>query len=318
MLAPPDEPQLMQEIQLKLGTLFDHADRLYSHWQTQGKNEWLNKSKLSANVIDLSMALNVQACRLYRSLVELAQRGDAYSANILSRALFETLLATGFILKPSLNIYPTHEIDKGKVRMDGADKRCVVTTKKTEKLASMPSRDKRALMYVSFSHFNSTRLANKLSKVRGLKRAGHRVTKAWTVSDPREQLEFHRKLRKQLGDEWYMVIKHARYYSGMNVANLAKLLGFEHWYISVYHVQSNMVHGSDGAQHIDFDGTTSSPKYLSSLSEISSAVSSASSLFLACLVYMHKYIGFGSNNETALHGLNEELNSIRHNLGSET
>src|SRR5947207_2628309 len=94
----PGEEARLAELGTTLARPFDLAEAIYNSWLTHEKDKWVRQSKLPYVSVMLAMLLNVQACRMYRSVVELCRRGEALNAAILARTLFETVLGEVFIL----------------------------------------------------------------------------------------------------------------------------------------------------------------------------------------------------------------------------
>src|ERR1700687_2732357 len=92
----PDQSEQGKAIETTLSRELEFADRLYRFWFDTEKHTAVNKSKLSDEGKLIAFALDVQLSRYFFSAVEQCRRGDAMTANILARSLFETVLATLF------------------------------------------------------------------------------------------------------------------------------------------------------------------------------------------------------------------------------
>src|SRR5262245_34749953 len=88
-----DEAERSAQVATELEPFFNVAEALHNSWLTHAKDEWLRKSKLQRQALNVAVMLDVQASRLFRSVIEECRRCEAYGANIISRSLFETVLA---------------------------------------------------------------------------------------------------------------------------------------------------------------------------------------------------------------------------------
>ena len=96
------EQERSTEVQRNLADLFSLAESLFNYWLDQRKDKWTAQVPIeSAN---LALILDVQACRLFRSVIEECQRCEAFNASILARSLFETTLGAAFLLKKDVRI----------------------------------------------------------------------------------------------------------------------------------------------------------------------------------------------------------------------
>jgi hypothetical protein len=78
----PGEEQRSAEVQENLAPAFELAEGLYSFWLTAEKDRWLAKSALPPLGIHLTMLLDVQALRLFRSVIEDCRRCEAFSVKL--------------------------------------------------------------------------------------------------------------------------------------------------------------------------------------------------------------------------------------------
>src|SRR4051812_47738043 len=83
---------------------FEIAARMFSVWMNRTWSRSLSRSELPVQTLYLSMLLNVQVCRQYRTIVELCKTCEAHNASIVARSLFETVLAAYFLLAPQFRI----------------------------------------------------------------------------------------------------------------------------------------------------------------------------------------------------------------------
>jgi hypothetical protein len=95
----PGEERKCEEIRQKAADHLDLARRLLSFWLGTDKDRGISRCKLPDVVVNVAAALNVKATRQYRTIIELCERGEASAAAAITRALFETDLATAWVLK---------------------------------------------------------------------------------------------------------------------------------------------------------------------------------------------------------------------------
>jgi len=260
------------------------------------------------------MTLNVQTCRLFRSIIDDCSRCESYTANILSRSLFETIVALQFILKSRVYIFVEPHRDKqtkAHLKDPDGDLQYISKTYAHNPPAwarpSFLSRDLRANLYVSHDHFDSVRFTKECADIGGLKRVARSRKKA---EDPNVPIT----IRNTIGDEWFSILKHKKSYSGLSVKELAIILSrpLSRWYASVYHIQSRMVHATDALQHVQgHPEGRFGPKFFSTADEVSEAMFSATALFLAGLFILQENIGFGDLNDTVIHGLMDEFKTMQ-------
>jgi hypothetical protein len=108
----PHEENAIAVITDELAKEFDLAERILRFWLYHEQDRYIRRSQLEFSAISIAMALNTQACRQFRTAIELCQRGEAADANVISRCLFETLVATSWVLFPVVRLTPTPMTDK--------------------------------------------------------------------------------------------------------------------------------------------------------------------------------------------------------------
>lgn len=104
MIPFKDEEQRSKEVRENLREEFDFARRIYSSWADSDRLAWKTSPTFPDNAFNLTLMLDLQAGRLFRSAVELCYRSEGFCSHILARSLFETALALAFILKRSVRI----------------------------------------------------------------------------------------------------------------------------------------------------------------------------------------------------------------------
>lgn len=291
-------------VQENLADLFSLAESLFNAWLDMDRNRW--SENIPTESANLALILDLQACRLYRSVIEACQRCEAYCASILVRTMFETALGVGFLLKKDVRIIVEPIIPKGApagtLPTKYAAKISSKATNRTRK--HFLSRERRAALYAAHSYFALVgRETDSLGKFPGKYHAAKRLKKGF---DPKVAAEYE----KEIGVEWTYILRHDTGYSGLSVKDLARLIdrSFLRWYEAIYTSQSRAVHGTDFLRHLDTNGgTTLEGRCLSSENEVRQNLWAATGLFLTHSHIVHGNIGFGASADTALHHLKERF-----------
>ncbi|MSR57296.1 MAG: hypothetical protein EXS05_06460 [Planctomycetaceae bacterium] len=236
----PYEDAVRVALQQRLSTYFDVAGRLLRFWLEMDKDSGLERSTLPPIVLRVALAMNVRACRQFRSVIELCERGEAVDAAIIARSMFETAQVMAFVLRP--RVVPRKFDSRGKV-----EKRLFVPGVKF-------TREFRAALYVAHHAFEPERFAGRHRMRPGMKRIARRM-KALS-----QQSNIIAEWTAKIGQGWRdLLMQHPFTYSGLSIANLARSLGkpFPRWYDTVYGPQSEHVHPADLAHHIEIDADAS-------------------------------------------------------------
>ncbi|MBA4016484.1 MAG: hypothetical protein C0483_04795 [Pirellula sp.] len=268
----------------------------------------------------VAMLLNLQACRIYRSIIEECSRAEGVGAIILSRSLFETIAALKFVLARHVRIYTEPLVKNGVHKKDAngdltysvqcerrpsrkSPKPATPTPKKRLKSShKFPSVEERAWFYVASQAFNEPRRYNKMIQLRGLKRVSKHTLKK--LDDT-----LTTAYAKRIGDDWAYVLKKEKNYSGLKIYQLAEVLGKEFVliYKSLYDIYCQVTHASDAVRHGDFDDDNQlRPKYFSDDGEIGGTLNAATAMILTSMTVCRDYFDFGLINNTMINGLGEE------------
>ena len=290
----PGEAELESELEEDCGDLFGFSRRLLRYWLEADKDTGLDKSTLPPIVLRVAMAMSTKAARQFRSVIELCERGEAADASVLARALFETTLVVGFVLKDRFT--PRDN--------DGSVKRKLIVP------GVRLTREFRATLYVTHGVLKPEVFAERHQNRPGMKRSAKRMAKIGSdaIAKPYKQA---------IGPEWTKILmKHPRTYSGLNVAELARSLGkpFSAWYHTIYGWQSEHVHATDLLHHMQFDdeGTTL-PLWHDSVSYVYRTLSTAVAMFYATIGRINHHVCFGVAMNTALGGLHKEYKQLIEN-----
>jgi hypothetical protein len=234
-------------VQQNVADLFSLAESLFNSWLTQDKNNWTAKTpNESAN---LALILDIQACRLYRSVIEECRRCEAFNASILARTLFETTLGVAFLLKKDVRIIVEPVCPKGAPPGTPPSKFAAKARSKGIKRTRkhLLSREFRAKLFLAYDFFSREgRGIDSIGKIPGYH---HKAKKLRRSLDQKAKGEYER----EIGPEWSFILQRSHNYSGLSVKDLARVLhpAFLRWYETVYHFQSCAAHAIDFLRHID-------------------------------------------------------------------
>jgi hypothetical protein len=292
----PGEEQQSVEVQKGLAAAFDLAEAMFKFWLTQEKAERVGKQTLPPLAIYLALMLDVQATRLFRSVIEECRRCEAFSASILSRSLFETILGDGFLLLKRVRIIVESRGPSGSpgaMKFDAKPSSNGLRPGRKDEL----SRQLRANLYYSHLLLHDYEWGiEKVAKFPGNKA---RVKRLLKTADSGLIAEYERAI----GPQWTYILRHRPHsYSGLSVENLAKVLhkSFSRWYETIYYFQSRAVHGNDPFKFVEIpDGNTVKGLYLSSDSQIYESLRTAITMFLIHIRLLQQNIGFGPEVEIA-------------------
>lgn len=310
MLKFPNEDDRTTEIQKNLSKQFGFCEHIYKFWVEAEKDEWVEKAGVHPQVCLVVGLLNVQAFRLFRAAFEECKRGEAFAARILSRSLFETVIALLFVLKPVVCIR-LKAMTKGNVRRvdeDGRPGTSVVgirasNAKKTDRL----SREFRALLYLAHAFLELEGFEKDFATTYGLKKF-HRKANVRVNQVEVKQIE------SEIGLEWSYVLRNRPYtYSGLNVRSLAALLDWQmlKWYDTIYGFQSRDVHAANGLDHFVFSGNRNGElNPISTDEDVLHVLQGISIQFRGLMQIMEDNIGFGAGNPSSLAWFNKEYERV--------
>jgi hypothetical protein len=284
------EEERSAEVQKNLAPAFDLAEALFNFWLMQEKDEHVDKSTLPPLTKYLAMMLDVQACRLFRSVVAECRRSEGFTASILSRSLFETILGVAFLLMKRVRIIVDPKLPSGTAGALKFDAKASSRGVKPGRKDAL-SRELRANLYYAHSLFeDQERSIQRVGKFPGNKWRVKRLLKAIDPGLIAEQ-------EKAIGPEWSYILRHRPHsYSGLSVEDLARVLhkSFSAWYETIYRFQSRAVHANDPLTHVEIsDGITLKAMYLSSDLQVYESLRTAITMFFVHIGLLHRNIGFG-------------------------
>jgi hypothetical protein len=294
----PHEDTRSAEVQHYLAELFNLAESLFNYWLGQDKNSWrTDVPGLSAN---LALTLDVQALRLFRAIIQDCKRAEAFTASILTRTLFENLLAVLFLLKKDVRIIvePTKGTPSGTTPVKFAAKLKSKNTRRTAK--HRLTRELRANLLMAHYHFSlEGQHIESLGKFPGMY---HKTKQLKRSLDPTTAAEYER----EIGPTWSYILRNSNYYSGLSVKDLAQVLGTSllRWYHTVYHFQSCDGHAINLLQHLAIqDGTSLKAIYASTDDAVNQSLRGAIGMFLTHMQILHQNLDFGTDASTAFDSL---------------
>jgi hypothetical protein len=304
MLYYPGQDEQSFRIQQQLSAEFNFAQRLFNSWRSRPKNRWIIASPLPDIVKNVAVMLDQQAIRLFRSVVELCVNGEATSATILARSLFESTLALYFVLKPRICIPVFPVLDKSQKPKPNAWHASISTKNKIRRTSDFLTRDFRARLYIANIQLTADKFVKRHANTPGRKRMAHIIAKS---VDPKEVAA----VENAIGSQWAYILRHKPHtYSGLSIALLSKLLGshLDKWYDGIYPFQSNIVHASNAARILQLNEQTGATETaaFSRDEEIRDTLRSGCALFLIGASLMSDYLKMGVATDTLLYMLRTE------------
>jgi hypothetical protein len=242
-----NEEQRAAEVRARLAPAFELAEGLFNFWLTAEKDSWIAKSTLSPLSLHLAMLLDVQALRLFRSVIEQSRRCEGFCATILSRSLYESVLGVAFLLMKRVQIIVEAKGPAGtpgaKAFQAKASSKGIKPTRKDSL-----SHELRANLYYMHAFIQQRERALEIiGRYPGNKRRVKRLEKTLDRSVIVEQ-------EKAIGPAWSYILRHQPHtYSGLTIEELAKVLhkSLFRWRHTVYPFQSRAVHANDPFKHVE-------------------------------------------------------------------
>src|ERR1051326_8592249 len=257
----PGEEEQCNEVREALGGHFKLADRVFDSWLSQPKDEAISKSTLPTPTMNLAMALDVQATRLFRSVIEQCWRGEGQNGHIVSRTLFETVLTQGFLLAERIPIFAARVTRNGAV-VPGQFRAKVCL--EGDAYQRWLTREQRADLYLAHMDLEFNRDIERVAQFPGME---ERALDLQDHIDP----SVSRGHEAATGPEWsYILTNHPWSYSGLTVSALAPVVdeALGQWHRTIYGYQCRPVHANDLVRHLRIsDAEMLGVKYLSTENE---------------------------------------------------
>lgn len=295
----PDEQVVRTEIENQLCEYFDFSKRLLRFWLDTDKDVGFEKSNLPIAVLSVALSMSVKACRQFRSVIELCERGEAADASIVARSMFETAMVIAFVLKPRFS--PNEFDNTGKKKKSKKKMRPVVSKNL--------SRELRAALYLTRQAIDPAKFAERHRNRPGMKLEAKKRRKLVNSSGVITQYE------KIIGTQWMSILMSPSTftYSGLSISHLAQSLGapFPKWYFTIYDPQSSHVHAVDSLHHMQLDGmATTTPRWQDTISDARVALLTSIAMFYTAIGLMNQYIKFGVILDTAMSGFSDEYHKL--------
>jgi hypothetical protein len=227
---------------------------------------------LFARTVYLSMGLYAKGCKQLRSIIHLCMIGLTDEAEVISRSLFETILALEFLVRSRVTLKESGNkvsVPKGKP---------LTTPFRTQ-------------LYLAHVAFEDERRLKEFKKTRGLKRYAKYLGSPGSITKAADTA------RNAIGPEWTSRVAGAKKYGGVTVRSLAESFGVLSFYLAVYSKQSGAAHGADALAHFNVRkaGEPFTLKLLSDLDGVGGVLVRSASIFLASIETVNKRLGLGGD-----------------------
>jgi hypothetical protein len=177
--------------------------------------------RLSDFLKTVLLAIGFDCFKKFRAILGVCEIGHDDNAEILTRSLFETMLAERFILKPWPRKYNL-----------------------PKPVGRHPPRDFRGLLYLSAPAIKCEKLLDRIQKTPGAKRTVPKSRAAAIRNTARD-------CEAVIGSAWAAKIRARNAFSGLNIWDLAQHTGFKREYATLYGLQSFSTHGGTALNHIE-------------------------------------------------------------------
>lgn len=269
----PNENEVVGAVRARYGTTFDAMGRFHGAAITLLSPDALNgplPGYVDTAVIMASVALYVKACKQYRSVQILCEKGMGSDADSLVRNLFETMVNLVFVLKPRVTL-----------RKDG-EPVDVPGRKFPSKL--------RARLYLVYGARQLRKTVNAWARTSGLKRLAS--------AGPDQADRMWQGMEKEIGPEWSKRQRDGRGVAGLSLVHLAESLGLSKDYAIVYRTGSSSVHATDPLKHIDIQSADGSltPRFWPPIDFIRQHIMGASMCLLQSMFYFNSRLRLGRND----------------------
>ena len=184
---------------------------------------------LTANVKEFVVGTLTRDLRRFRSCVELCSMGYPENATILTRSMFESLVAERFVIGTPIE----------------ANARSSDLAAALELLPPSPQgragEEFRSYLYRAMEPLRMVRLSESIGHESQLLQH----TSTWT--------KVGEEIEKTIGSEWVKRLRKVRHYSGTSVRLCAENHQLLEYYVKVYGLQSSQVHAEDSFRYIACD-----------------------------------------------------------------
>lgn len=278
------ECEARKQIANDLGKELELATRIWQTWYDFDKRG----SQEHAGIIVAAIAgLQMKLTRQYRSIIELCERAEGSDAMVLTRSMFEAMLAVFFILNPDLKI----ELRRGRKRKHHA----CPSASEDHSL----SRELRAKLYFAHENLMPHKIAKNSQRYDVHRQAGLELEGRIMPMD---------EIGDAIGPKWVEALQASGTYSGLSVKALAVAINkeFAAWYDVIYVLWCHPTHSGDGFQYVDFDGDSPALVPFSTSREVSAVLQYSTLMFLAAWESISETLGFGAECDAAREAFADE------------
>ena len=287
----------------RLQNRLDFAHRLLRFWMEHVDDRSFSRSGMAFSPTFATALLSVQVSRQFHTVIDLCGRCEAHDACVVTRALFESLLAIRFVLKRSVRIAMHEKLGPN----HSSTGRYYVKLQAAKERREPLGRVLRAHLYLVHSLLREDQIGKDLQQVAGLRKQGAMIRLA---------ADDLKRAKEILGKKWFFVLSNSTHYSGLSVKDLVLALDtkaskLHRWHAMLYGLYSTVVHGG-GAKRMLMVGQPTHVirgQWCSPPDEAASVMAIANALFLFCVGMMQEQIGFGAAMEMAVDGFARELDA---------
>jgi hypothetical protein len=216
----------------------------------------------------LALGLFAKACKQFRGIIILAERGFGGEVTVLTRSLFDTTLAMNFIMN-----------ERVALKREG---------KQFNPDSSRPlDTDFRTLLYYAYS------ASIEAKRCRQWREQPELLSNIELRGTPESIAAQTAAARAAVGEIWWQNLKVGQ--AGLSVRDLADSLGVLSYYLMIYGDQSQVAHACDGFMHFHFDDESNrgSLDLCPSPDSIGVLLRLAGLVFLSTLTGIHNRLKFG-------------------------
>ncbi len=233
----------------------------------------------------LALGLFAKACRQFRGIILLAERGFGGEVAIFTRSLFDTTLAMNFIMNETV------ALKEGGKPFDPDPSRPLDT-------------DLRTLLYIARSALMQDKRYREWSARPELHTIMH------LRGTPEGIAAQTAAAREAVGEKWWNALKKGQ--AGLYVKDLADSLGALPYYVIFYGDQSEVAHAGDGLTYFNFedDAHHASIDLCPSSDGVGVPLRVAEQVFISVLAGIHNRLKFGEAVEKKLDAIETRLGEL--------
>ncbi len=279
----PNESEALDRIQRDFEDEFADARRLLNVGvRAPTHSEGIKQPQ---RVRAVSQLLFVACCRLFRSVIAVAELGDDVAVEILTRSMFEAFLAMLFVLRPRVSLWKRQQVHGG-----------VWVKKAVNRHGRRLTPEFRANLYLAHMEFQQHKWASEFATIRGIKRSAAGLRKRLGT----KEIAYW---KGEIGPGWTDTLLKTGTYSGLRIGELAKCLHSRvgKWYRTIYSLQSSILHSTriDRFVGMDMKGQPATA-WQAGTDQLREPFHVAASMYYTCILVMHEHFDFGPAVATPL------------------